>query len=406
MTFKALRACARALLAALVLSVSACGGSDSPAPPVAPPEPSAPALKRANAFQVNLSPEEIVGQHVVSRATAGATLKLDRATGLLSGQLSMVAREIAPTAAHIHIGAPGTNGPIILSFIVNTVEGNGVLPPSAALTPAQVDAFDAGQLYVSVQTNAYPQGELRGQVGGRVGYTVWLSGEQTVPPLDSTGSGTGRLEFDRSTRVLTGEVNVTGLTPTAVNIRVGGPGTVGGAIIVRLEDRGGGRFEVPANTILDEGLWPGYFNVETAAYPYGEIRGAIGYRVFHAKAIGNPLQHEKASKAIGTGYLLYGGNSIAGSIRITGMKATAVHIHSVNGDEIALVENIPGSGVWHIPSFIFRGNLGNHSVTWDQGQTLLSNGMYFEAHSDAEAYPDFEIRGPILVGPPTFWWPS
>lgn len=401
MTFKALRACARALLAALVLSVSACGGSDSPAPP---PEPSAPALQRANAFQVALTPEEIVGQQVVSRATAGATLTLDRATGMLSGQLSMVAYEIAPTAAHIHIGAPGTNGPIILSFIVNTLAGNGVLPPGAALTPAQVDAFDAGQLYISVQTNAYPQGELRGQVGGRVGYTVWLSGEQTVPPLDSTGSGTGRMEFDRSTRVLTGEVNVTGLTPTAVNMRVGGPGTVGGAIIVRLEDRGGGRFEVPANTILDEGLWPGYFNVETAAYPYGEIRGAIGYREFHSKAVGNPLQHEQASKAIGTGYLLYKDSWISGSIRITGMKATSVHIHGVDGSEIALVEKIPGSGVWHTPSFMDRGHLYNQQLTWEQSQTLLSNGMYFDAHSDA--YPEGEIKGQILLGPPTFWWPS
>ncbi len=83
------------------------------------------------------------------------------------------------TAAHIHVGAAGSNGPIIFTLYFSGfgVPFTGVL--SGALTafnlqpqPASgissfndaINAILSGQAYVNVRTTAFPAGEIRGQI--------------------------------------------------------------------------------------------------------------------------------------------------------------------------------------------------------------------------------------------------
>src|SRR5512146_1215520 len=77
--------------------------------------------------------------------------------GSVSG--SVLARGFAPTAAHIHEGAAGTNGKVIIPF---TKDGDKFsAPPGAKLTAEQMKAFEAGNLYVNIHSAEHPDGEIR-----------------------------------------------------------------------------------------------------------------------------------------------------------------------------------------------------------------------------------------------------
>ena len=75
---------------------------------------------------------------------------------------SVTTTGVEGTMAHIHMGARGTNGPVIVPF---TKDGNTYsAPPGAKLNEAQMHAFKAGNLYVNVYTNRNKGGEVRGQL--------------------------------------------------------------------------------------------------------------------------------------------------------------------------------------------------------------------------------------------------
>lgn len=67
------------------------------------------------------------------------------------------------TAAHIHQGAPGQNGPVIIP-LVKTADNVWSVPANTMLTSAQFDAYRAGNLYVNVHSAANPNGEIRAQL--------------------------------------------------------------------------------------------------------------------------------------------------------------------------------------------------------------------------------------------------
>jgi hypothetical protein len=76
---------------------------------------------------------------------------------------SVTTKDVPAVAAHIHEGAPGKNGPVIIP-LTKRGEDTWVVPAGAKLTAAQYKAFEAGDLYVNVHTKAHPGGELRAQL--------------------------------------------------------------------------------------------------------------------------------------------------------------------------------------------------------------------------------------------------
>ncbi len=95
-----------------------------------------------------------------SKAVGTGSIRID-ADGNVSGSLSTPT--IQGRAAHIHVGAPGVAGPPIIT-LTGGDPGTWTVPQGAKLTPAQMDAYKAGNLYVNVHTAEHPGGEVRAQL--------------------------------------------------------------------------------------------------------------------------------------------------------------------------------------------------------------------------------------------------
>ena len=99
---------------------------------------------------------------VTTDATGNATvdIKPDR-----SVTASVTVSGMTATASHIHEGAAGTNGPVIVPF-TKTGDNTFAAAPDAKLTEAQYQSYKEGKLYVNVHSAKNPGGEIRAQLKG------------------------------------------------------------------------------------------------------------------------------------------------------------------------------------------------------------------------------------------------
>jgi hypothetical protein len=70
---------------------------------------------------------------------------------------------VAGAAAHIHLAAPGQNGPVIVP-LNKTGDNTWSVPPAIRLNDTQYEAYRLGNLYINVHSAANPNGEIRGQI--------------------------------------------------------------------------------------------------------------------------------------------------------------------------------------------------------------------------------------------------
>jgi len=94
-----------------------------------------------------------------STATGNSTLTYNDNTNIFT--ITTTHNVVAPTMAHIHVGAIGVAGPIVFGFTDPTSPINST---SVALNAVQEADLKANLYYVNVHTATYPGGEIRGQL--------------------------------------------------------------------------------------------------------------------------------------------------------------------------------------------------------------------------------------------------
>ena len=118
-------------------------------------------------FVINLNGTEEVPP-VQTEATGVAEIT----PGLDSIAYSINATNIeGVTAGHVHLGAPGENGPIVVTLFkydtpMNEVSENGTITADKLEGPyagKQISEIPETPLYVNIHTEQNPNGEIRGQ---------------------------------------------------------------------------------------------------------------------------------------------------------------------------------------------------------------------------------------------------
>ncbi len=122
--------------------------------------------------------DDALGVAALELIDGGDALRFTIAASGLSGRV---------TGAHVHSGAAGTTGPVVLDLegsIVEDADGSVRIEGEQATDADLLMALAAGELYVDVHTALNPDGELRGQVTGdaTTTYLGTLDADQELPP--------------------------------------------------------------------------------------------------------------------------------------------------------------------------------------------------------------------------------
>jgi hypothetical protein len=108
---------------------------------------------------------------------------------------------------------------------------------------------------------------------------VTLSGNQEIPPVTTSALGTGTFTVGADKSV-SGSVTVSGMSATVAHIHEAAAGTTG-SIVIPLTKISDNVWAVPAGAKLTDAQYESYkagnlyYNVHSAAYKSGEIRGQI-----------------------------------------------------------------------------------------------------------------------------------
>ena len=245
-----------------------------------------PAAATAQTFTVTMSGLQEVPANA-SAATGLASVVLNAAETTITVNANWTGLSANATAGHIHgPAAPGVNAPVLFPFAGVPAATTGSIPAQAfAITAAQVVDLKAGLYYVNIHNVTFPGGEIRAQLTPTKLYTVNLSGAQEVPPNGSPATGIGSVELNGAETLIAARLSWSGLTSNASLAHIHGPagpgvnaGILFGFTGVPAATTGSIPTQVftitPAQvTQLKTGLL--YFNVHSAIFPGGEIRGQI-----------------------------------------------------------------------------------------------------------------------------------
>jgi hypothetical protein len=115
----------------------------------------------ANATDVKVAltgDQEVPAVTTDAKASGKITIKDDKS---VSGKITT--KGIEGTMAHIHMAAPGKNGPPIIT-LEKGADGSWSVPEGSKLNDEQYAAFKAGNLYVNVHSAEHKGGEIRTQL--------------------------------------------------------------------------------------------------------------------------------------------------------------------------------------------------------------------------------------------------
>src|SRR5262249_31092041 len=212
----------------------------------------------------------------------------------------IAAKNLPPAAAaHLHSGAAGVAGPVVVPFATPNASGtsSGCAPANRALVEKILKT--PASYYVNVHTAEFPGGAIRGQLTGTADSSFgWVAAINLVGSTEPNAKGTAVVRIRQAQNQvcyrLTAE-NIT-LPAVAAHIHRGGS-TANGPVVVPFTAPGAngssdGCATADAALISDIMANPAgyYVNVHTTQHPAGAMPQQLGWSVHRQGQCGAPRQ--------------------------------------------------------------------------------------------------------------------
>ena len=339
-----------------------------------------------------------------SAGSATGTIDVNAITGETSGSITVSG--FTPTAAHIHDGFAGQNGPIVIGLEQDPGDpAVWNVPQGAVLTAEQLDRLLSGALYVNVHSDAFPGGEVRAQLlpeNVRVFFTDLTSREEPAL-IDAPGSGRAALTVNTDTRAVVAHLTFSGVDDaTDAHIHQGFAGANGPVIVGLTRDSADPSHFFVTDASLSQAAYDAllagglYFNLHSTTHPDGHLRGQIvpeGVRVIVTDLEGVQEVPAVASNARGRAGVTFVESTRTVHIHLNAQgvdDANAAHLHTgvagVSGPvTVGLTQDGSAPGHWFVENAV---------LSETDAAALLSARTYVNLHTPAN--PSGEIRGQVV----------
>ncbi|MBA2423579.1 MAG: CHRD domain-containing protein [Chitinophagales bacterium] len=351
---------------------------------------------------------------VVTNAVGVASLVLNATMDTICIRASVNGLSGPITGAHLHEGALGVVGDVVLdltSFL--SLSGNDI---SASLSGNQLNAavitkLLQSEIYINVQTAQNPDGEIRGQITLETdfAFTAMLSGEQEVPAVETPAYGFGIFDVSKNYENMSFKVIVAELSDsiTGAHFHMGAPGVVGDVVVdltsfvngnVIVGDLDSLGFLADSTFLTDLLAGNIYINVHTVTNPSGEIRGQVitnsNMLAFDARLDGSQEVPPVVTDAMGVASVKLSStmDTLWYHVIYTGLSgpATGAHFHiGIKGTVGAVVLDATGDSTGNQFVGMFTGS----ELPKELINQFIKGGIYFNIPTAAN--PNGEIRGQV-----------
>ena len=222
--------------------------------------------------------------------TGTATVRLRAGQGQVCFSFDVQNLTLPAVGAHIHRGAAGASGPIVVGLVAPGASGASRGCVSAARASVAGILATPSQYYVNVHTTDFQAGAIRGQLTGtsdadfgRV-FTVRLTGAAEGTTGDNDGTGTAVVRIIRAKGDVCFKLTVQNIILPSVGSHIHrAPAGSNGPIVVQFVAPGAsgtssGCTHGVATTLIDEILAnPAnfYVNIHTTDHPGGAVRAQL-----------------------------------------------------------------------------------------------------------------------------------
>ncbi len=342
---------------------------------------------------------------VTTNAMGVASFTLNKTRDTMCVIISVNGLSGAITGAHVHNGAFGVAGSVVTA-LPSTSTSNQIktMLTGVDVSPANIQKYLNGLMYVNVHTTANPNGEIRGQIylESDYSYIAKVNGVQETPAVITNAYALGVFNLAQHDSVLNFHVVAQGLSGiiTGAHLHLGAMGVSGGVVISLNPYISGnvisGTISTGLGSILSN-LKSGkiYLNIHTQANPNGEIRGQLltDNSLYFDASMNGP---QDGTTATGTGVVSMKLNTTFDTLfynvvadGLTG-SISGMHIHTGNlGNTGAVLATLNSSSTSNESiGFVFGSTLTPALITG-----LLNGSTYVNIHTAAN--PNGEIRGQI-----------
>lgn len=216
-------------------------------------------------------------------ANGTVDLRIDPTTGDVCVRAALSGLSGPITMAHIHTGAVGANGPVLVTLPTTATAVVGCVQATSA--DAQAILAAPGSFYFNAHTAASPGGAVRGQLTAAL-FNASLTGAAEVPgPGASNASGSAVVAVDTTANRACVLFNLTGVDlPAAMaHLHSGAVGAAGPVVVplvapIAAASASCATATSAVLTAIIASPVGHYANVHTAALPGGAVRGQLSVR--------------------------------------------------------------------------------------------------------------------------------